>query len=44
MRGAVPPDFPKWEGEGGFTGIGTEDDITDPVGKRAMGFGIAAAA
>lgn len=44
LRGVPPPDFPKWEGETGFVGIGTPDDIVDPVGKRAMGFEVEAAA
>lgn len=44
LAGVPPPDFPKWEGEAGFGGIGTPDDIVEPVAKRAMGFTVSAAA
>ncbi|EKM54672.1 uncharacterized protein PHACADRAFT_258661 [Phanerochaete carnosa HHB-10118-sp] len=44
LAGVPPPDFPKWEGEAGFAGIGTPDDIVDPIGKQAMGFAVSAAA
>ena len=44
LRGVPPPDFPKWEGETGFEGIGTPEDIAHPLGKRAMGFVVETAA
>ena len=43
LQGLPPPDFPKWEGEGAFKGVGTVDDIANPVGLKAMGFVAAAA-
>ncbi|OBZ72402.1 Uncharacterized protein YbiU [Grifola frondosa] len=40
LKGIPPPDFPVGNGEITFTGVGTPDDIENPVGKRAMGFAI----
>ncbi|GJE92712.1 DUF1479 domain-containing protein [Phanerochaete sordida] len=44
LAGVPPPDFPKWEGETGFAGIGTPDDIVHAVGKQAMGFAVSVTA
>ena len=44
LQGIPPPDFPKWQGETGFAGIGTPEDIAHPLGKKAMGFAVEAAA
>jgi len=38
LQGVPPPDFPKWDGEAGFAGLGTPDDIDTPIGRKAMGF------
>ncbi|KAH9945206.1 uncharacterized protein BXZ73DRAFT_86740 [Epithele typhae] len=43
LTGVAPPDFPRNKGEGDCIGVGKEDDIQDPVGKRAMGFAISVA-
>jgi hypothetical protein len=32
-----PPDFPQGPGEDKFIGVGVNDDIKDPLGRRAMG-------
>lgn len=40
LQGVPPPDFPVFKSETGFKGIGTPEDIKDPVGKNAMGFQI----
>lgn len=37
LTGAVPPDFPKGPGEGGFEGVGVEKDISGDMARRAMG-------
>lgn len=37
LAGAVPPDFPKGPGEGGFVGVGMEKDISGDIARRAMG-------
>ncbi len=38
LKGVPPPDFPRWEGEIGFKGLGKAEDIENSVGMRAMGF------
>ena len=43
-KGVPPPDYPKWAGEAGFVGIGTQSDIDSPIGRKAMGFPIQASA
>ncbi|KAH9902605.1 DUF1479-domain-containing protein [Cubamyces lactineus] len=40
LKGLSPPDFPVTKGEGHCVGVGREDDIENPVAKRAMGFTI----
>ncbi|KAJ3490842.1 hypothetical protein NLI96_g1126 [Meripilus lineatus] len=40
LKGVPPPDFPAWKGEHGFTGVGTTEDITSPIGKKAMGLAV----
>ena len=40
LKGSSPPDFPVTKGEGHCVGVGKEDDIENPVAKRAMGFSI----
>ncbi|KAI0076163.1 DUF1479-domain-containing protein [Panus rudis PR-1116 ss-1] len=44
IKGIPPPDFPPWEGESGFKGVGLPEDIQHPIGKRAMGFPVEVAA
>ncbi|KAI0339923.1 DUF1479-domain-containing protein [Trametopsis cervina] len=44
LQGLPPPDFPKWAGEGGFTGLGKPEDIDTLVGRKAMGLPIEGAA
>jgi hypothetical protein len=38
LRGAVPPDFPKADGESAHVGRGSEADLLSAEGRRAMGF------
>lgn len=33
-----PPDFPKGVNEQDWVGVASQDDILNPVGRRAMGF------
>ena len=40
LKGVAPPDFPTNKGEFNHVGVGKEDDIANPIGKRAMGFAI----
>lgn len=40
LQGVPPPDFPAWQGEKGFAGVGTAEDIIGPAGKKAMGFAV----
>jgi hypothetical protein len=40
LAGAAPPDFPRTKGEAAFVGCGTEQDLRDEQGRRAMGFGL----
>lgn len=42
LEGRTPPDFPKGL-ENGWVGIGRADDISNPMGRRAMGLSIAVA-
>lgn len=44
LQGVPPPDFPKWAGEAGFTGLATLDDIDTPIGRKAMGLTVEVAA
>jgi len=44
LKGAPPPDFPQDEGEVGFRGIGTDNNILSDTGKRAMGFEVSTSA
>ena len=43
LQGVPPPDFPVFKSESGFKGIGTAEDIKEPVAKVAMGFQISVA-
>lgn len=38
LKGLPPPDFPQWEGEAGFKGLATLEDMRGEVGRKAMGF------
>ncbi|EPQ53979.1 DUF1479-domain-containing protein [Gloeophyllum trabeum ATCC 11539] len=40
LQGIPPPDFPREKGEAGFKGHGCPEDITTPIGKKAMGLPI----
>jgi hypothetical protein len=40
LKGDRPVDFPQGVGEAHYKGVGTVDDISDPVGRRAMGLPI----
>ena len=42
LRRAPPPDFPQDHGERGFLFVGSEKDIVNAEGRRAMGFPAAA--
>ena len=44
LKGVAPPDFPTTIGEAACVGVAKEEDIVDPIGKRAMGFVIEATA
>ncbi|KAF8960034.1 hypothetical protein BDZ97DRAFT_1906016 [Flammula alnicola] len=37
LEGQRPPDFPKGEGEAGYLGVASVDDVISQEGKRAMG-------
>jgi hypothetical protein len=43
LKGERPPDFPKGEGEARFSGVATADDISNNLGRRAMGLPISVA-
>lgn len=43
LQGKRPPDFPQGRGEDQFIGVGRVDDISTPMGRRAMGFPISVA-
>lgn len=43
LQGKRPPDFPQGRGEDQFIGVAGIDDISAPLGRRAMGFPIAVA-
>lgn len=40
LRGVRPPDFPQGVNEDKWVGVGSVDDITSPIGRRAMGLPI----
>ena len=44
LKGVAPPDFPANVGEASCVGVAKEEDIVDPLAKRAMGFTIESAA
>ena len=40
LKGVPPPDFPAWQGEKGFVGVASAEDIVSPIGRKAMGFAV----
>jgi len=43
LQGKRPPDFPQGKGEDQFIGVASAEDISVPLGRRAMGLPIAVA-